>query len=327
MAQLDLSFRRYIKETLNILAQPKKWIEAEKLPFYLRNLYVFFEVAILDTPCLAMAAKDEVEQTPATIHKHILQVQKKWGHEVIYVHPKVSAYNRKRLIEHKLPFVVPGNQMYLPFLGIDLREHFKKIRNIDPQCSPSTQTVVLYALLHGTRNGFTPKILADILGYTPMTMTRAFDELQAAGLGEIAMEGRERVLRFDRNKKKLWEQARKFLRNPVKKRLWVKKLVDEPLGVKAGLTALSHYSALAEPANPVFAMAGKKWKKIKNRNDVMELTIAEPDAYELEIWSYSPGLFEKGDAVDRFSLYLSLQASVDERVESALEKMMEQITW
>jgi len=31
--------------------------------------------------------------------------------------------------------------------------------------------------------------------------------------------------------------------------------------------------------------------------------------------------------VDRFSLYLSLQTNDDERVESALEKMMEQITW
>ena len=327
MEQLDLNFQRYIKETLNIAAQPKKWIEAEKLPFYLQNFYVFFKVSILDTPCLAMAVKDEVEQTPATIHKHILMVQKKWDHEVIYVHPKVSSYNRKRLIEHKVPFVVPGNQMYLPFLGIDLREHFKKIRNINPQCSPSTQTVVLYALLHGTENGFTPKILAGLLGYTPMTMTRAFDELQAAGLGEITMEGRERVLRFDRNKKDLWENARKFLRNPVKKSLWVKSFINEPLGVKAGLTALAHYSALAEPANPIFAMAGKKWKKIKNRNDVLELTIAEPDAFELEIWSYSPQLLEKGNVVDRFSLYLSLQANDDERVESALEKMMEQITW
>jgi hypothetical protein len=84
---------------------------------------------------------------------------------------------------------------------------------------------------------------------------------------------------------------------------------------------------LAEPANPILAMAGKRWKKIKNRNDIMELTIAEPDACELEIWSYSPRLFEIDDLVDRFSLYLSLQANEDERVESALEKMMEQISW
>jgi len=326
MAPLDLSFQRYIKETLNIIAQPKKWIEAEKLPFYLQDLYVFFRVSILDTPCLAMAAKDEVEQTPATIQKHILQLQKKLDHEIIYVHSKVSSYNRKRLIEHKLSFIVPGNQMYLPFLGIDLREHFKKIRIIDPKCSPSTQYVVLYALLHGTGRGVTPKKLAALLDYTPMTMTRAFDELQAAGLGEIAMEGRERVLRFDGNKKILWERARKFLRSPVKKRLWVKKVTDEPLGVKAGLSALSHYSSLAAPANLVLAIAGQNWKKIKSRNDVMELTIAEPEACELELWSYYPRLLEKDDVVDRFSLYLSLQDNDDERVEAALERTMEQIT-
>jgi hypothetical protein len=117
------------------------------------------------------------------------------------------------------------------------------------------------------------------------------------------------------------------LRNPVKKRLWVKNFIDEPPGVKAGLTALSNYSALAEPVNPVLAIAGKRWKKIKDQNNVMELTIAEPDACELEIWSYSPRLFEKDDVVDRFSLYLSLQANDDERVESALEKMMEQTKW
>jgi len=327
MGQLNLSLARYIKETLRIVVRPKNWKGAEMLPFFLRNLYAFYEVSILDTSCLAMAAKVEAEQTPATVHKHILQVQKKWDHEIIYVHPKITAYNRKRLIEHKLSFLVPGNQMYLPFLGIDLREHFKKIRNIDPKCSPSTQAVVLYALLHGTEQGFTPKILADLLEYSPMTMTRAFDELETAGLGKITMEGRERVLRFDRNKKKLWKKALEFLRSPVKKRLWVKHFFNEPLGVQSGLTALAHYSGLAEPVNPVFAMVGKKWKEIQNSNHVMALTIKEPDACELEIWSYSPRLFEKNGVVDCFSLYLSLETNDDERVESALEEMMEQVAW
>ncbi len=327
MEQLYLGFERYIKETLDIIVQPKDWKGAVNLPFFLRNIYAFFQVTILDTSCLAIAAKDEVGQTPATIHKHIVQVQKKWDHEIIYVHPKITAYNRKRLIEHKLPFVVPGNQMYLPFLGVDLREHFKKIRTADSKWSPSTQAVMLFALSKNTERGFTPKILADLLGYSPMTMTRAFDELQAAGLGKIAMEGRERVLRLNQSKKELWKKALEFLRSPVKKRLWVKHSFNEPLGMKAGLTALAHYSALAEPANPVFAMVSKKWREIKNNNLVIELAIAEPDACELEIWSYSPLLLGESGIVDRFSLYLSLQANDDERVESALEEMMGQIAW
>jgi hypothetical protein len=47
----------------------------------------------------------------------------------------------------------------------------------------------------------------------------------------------------------------------------------------------------------------------------------------LEIWSYSPVLFAKNGVADRFSIYLSLQGTEDERVESALEEMMEQIRW
>jgi DNA-binding MarR family transcriptional regulator len=327
MENTIISLECYLKKTLDINVALKEWMEVDKLPFFLRNLYAFFEMPIMDTYCLAMFARDETAQTPATIHKHILQVQKKWDYEVIYVRRKVTAYNRKRLIEHKLPFVIPGNQMYLPFLGIELREHFKKIRNREVQWSPSTQAVILYALLHDDMLRFTPKKLANRLGYTAMTMTRAFDELKEAGLGQIAMEGRERVLRFDRNKKKLWENAVKRLRNPVKKRLWVKHTFEEPLGMKAGLSALSCYSALAEPANPVIALEGKKWKKIRANRDVKVIDLVEPGACTMEIWSYSPDLFAKEGVVDRFSLYLSMQANEDERVESALEEMMDRIIW
>jgi DNA-binding MarR family transcriptional regulator len=327
MDQMEISFERYLKEALGICVRLRKWKETEKLPFFLRNLYVFFQAPILDTSCLAIFAKDEIEQTPATIRKHILQVQKKWHHEIIYVQRKVSAYNRKRLIEHKVPFVIPGNQMYLPFLGIDLREHFKKIRNKEPRCSPSTQTVVLYALLHDGGSRFTPKKLANRLGYTAMTMTRALDELKGVGLGEIAMEGRERTLRFDRDRKALWENALKTLRSPVKKRLLVKHSLKKSLGVEAGLSALAHYSALAQPENPVFALEGKKWKGLKTNKNLRVLEIREPGACELEIWSYPPELFAKDGVVDPFSLYLSMQAVDDERVELALEEMMEQAAW
>lgn len=327
MKRMDIIFKRYLKETLDIYVQPKKWKEAENLPFFLRDLYAFFEVSVLGVSCLAMVAKEETEQTPATIRKHILQVQKKWNHEVIYVQPKVTTYNRKRLIEHKVPFVIPGNQMYLPFLGIDLREHFKKIHIKDSRLSPSTQVVVLYALFYENDFCFTPKELAKRLGYTAMTMTRALDELEKSGLGQITVEGRERFLRFGRNKKELWDNAIERLRSPVKKRLWLKHSPTQTLSIKAGLSALAYYSTLAEPVNPVFALEGKRWKWIKTDENIKILDIAEPNACELEIWSYSPVLFEKNGVADRFSLYLSMQKSDDERVEAALEEMMRQIEW
>ena len=277
---------------------------------------------------LLVATKDKVEQTPVTIQKHMLQVRKKWEGEVIYVQQKVTAYNRKRLIQHKIPFVVPLNQMYLPFLGIDLREHFKNIRESEASFSPSTQVVVLYFLSENGQLRLTPKTLANELGYSIMTMTRAFDELDGAGLGTIAMEGRERVLRFNLDKKQVWETALERLRSPVKRKLWVKTHTNTPLGMKAGLSALAHYSNLAEPANPVLALEGKQWKKVNTTDGgVMNLDIAEPNASELEVWSYSPKLFANKGVVDCFSLFLSMREDNDERVQSALEGMMEQVEW
>jgi hypothetical protein len=35
------------------------------------------------------------------------------------------------LIEQKVSFIVPGNQLYLPDLGLDLREYFRQ-RAVDP---------------------------------------------------------------------------------------------------------------------------------------------------------------------------------------------------
>ena len=327
MDQLARNLKRYLKETLDIDVRPKKFLGTDNLPIFLRNMYVFFEVRILDMSCLVMAAKDKTEQTPATINKHMIQIRKKWQDEVIYLQQQMTAYNRKRLIQHKIPFVIPLNQMYLPFLGIDLREHFKKIRETEASFSPSTQVVVLYYLSQNVQLRLTPKKLANELGYSIMTMTRALDELNGAGLGTIAMEGRERVLRFHRDKKQVWETALQRLRSPVKKRLWVKDFPNKFFGLGAGLSALAHYSNLATPKNPVLALEGKHWKQIYNTNNVMILDIAEANASELEIWSYSPKLFGENGVVDRLSLFLSMKEDNDERVQSALEGMMKGIEW
>ncbi len=328
MEKLRTEFRRYLKETLGVSVKPEAWEGEHGLPFFLRNLYAFFQVFILRTPCLVMAPKEEGDpQTPATISKHIRQVQKEWAHAVLYANGKISAYNRKRLLEHKVPFVVPGNQLYLPPLGIDLREHFKTIRNTRAKLSPSTQIAFLYALRHDQGQGLTPKELAKRLGYAPMSMTRAFDELESADLGRVAMEGRQRVLRLGQDRKSLWGEALTFLRSPVKKRLWVRLVSNRRPGVEAGLTALARHSALAEPSNLVIAMDSTEWKRFWNSNGATKLPIPEPDACQLEIWSYSPDLLATKGVADPLSLYLSLKGVDDERVESALEEMTERIRW
>jgi hypothetical protein len=47
----------------------------------------------------------------------------------------------------------------------------------------------------------------------------------------------------------------------------------------------------------------------------------------VEVWSYDPKRFAKEGFVDTFSLYLNLRNDQDERIEAALEEMMEKVEW
>jgi len=320
---------RYIHATLGIEVCPIPWDADKRLPSFLPDRYTFFKLELLEASCLFMVDRGEKEQSPATVRKHMDQVEVKWDGDVVYVRERVTTYNRKRLIKHKVPFVVPGNQMYLPMLGIDLREHFKKLRTKTHKFSPSTQALVIHVLLNRPAAGFTPSEMAQRLGYSAMTMTRAFDELEKADIGAFSLQGRERCLGFAQGLrgKYLWEKALPLMRNPVRKRIRIVPLEIGLPSPRAGLSALAHHSMLAEPHNKVFALSGKRWKLLQQNKQVTELPAQEPGVPEIEVWRYDPDLFANNGVVDCLSLYLSLKEHKDERVEAALAEMMKDIQW
>jgi DNA-binding MarR family transcriptional regulator len=327
MNSLIQDFEHYFNETLAIKAVPKIWDGTARLPAYLRDTYVFYQVALFNVACLLMVPRDQEEKTPATIRKHMTQVQDKWDSEVVFVHTAVSSHNRKRLIEQKAPFVIPGNQMYLPMVGIDLREHFRKFRESRPAFSPSTQVLLLHAIYTKENEMLTPSEMAPRLGYAAMTMSRAFDELEQASIGKHSVKGKERCLGFTENGKDLWDKALPFFRTPVKKRFHLLTVQKKENLTRAGLTALAYYSRLAESRNPVYAVDLNGWKMYCMQNTITELKMPEPESTEIELWSYSPALYASNGLVDRLSLYLSLKEITDERVETALQEMMENAKW
>ena len=240
---------------------------------------------------------------------------------------RLTAYNRKRLIEQKVPFIVPGNQMYLPTLGIDFREHFRRLHSEPAPLSPSAQVLMLHALLRAGQDMLTPKEMAARLGYSAMTMTRAFNELEATSLGEVSTSGKERHLRLAATPQETWTKAQPFLRSPVKKRICIRRIAAASRGLRAGLSALADYTMLAPPARATHALSREDWKVLRQQHGVIEVPDHDPEALGIEVWSYSPAQFADGDLVDPLSLYLSLRDSDDERVEASLEELMEQMKW
>ena len=192
---------RYVHDVLGVSAKPTPWNGADRLPHFLKERYRFARTELLGLHVLLVIDTNSEEQSPAMVRKHMDILQAKQHANLIYVRAQVTAYNRKRLIERKVPFIVPGNQMYLPMLAVDLREHFHRIREEFPTFSPSTQVLVIYALLRDAGQVLIPTEMAPRLGYSAMTMTRAFDELETAGLAEVTVRGRERRLRFSGGRK------------------------------------------------------------------------------------------------------------------------------
>jgi len=327
MRDLCNRLERYLDEALGIRAAVAPWETEGRMPLFLQDRYRFFWAEAMNQRCLFMVDAHAEEESPAAIRKHVELVREKWDGPVVYVRDRIIAYNRKRLIEHKVPFIVPGTQMYLPPLGIDLREHFRTLRRDNSGLRPAAQAVLIHALLQDAEN-LGPTALAGKLGYSVMAMSRALDELEAAELGQTTANGRERRLRLAVPKREIWEKAQPLLRSPVVKRHAIRLAPNAALpGPRAGLDALAHYSMLAEPKNIVVALGRENWKAMQQTDRVETAMIDEPGTTTVEVWSYAPVLFADGGWVDRLSLCLSLRGTQDERVQAALDQMIKEVSW
>ena len=319
--------KRYLNDTLGFVVKPVPWSGGSRLPFFFRESYTFYEVRLAESLYLLMLDHQGDGRSPSTVRKHMEAVVDRWEGEVIYVSARVTSYNRKRLVEQKIPFVVPGNQLYLPPLGIDFREHFRTPRSETSNTSPSTQALLIHLLLFEGTRAVIPTKMAVLLGYSPMTMTRAFNELESMGLGETASQGRKRYLKLARPQMDTWKRSQSFLRSPVKKTVTVRSQIFHRSSPRAGLTALARYSLLAAPDQEVVALSGRQWKRLEMDVTDEVFPSGESGTQRVEIWSYDPHLFSRDGVVDPLSLYLSLKGIQDERIEAALEELEEGLPW
>jgi DNA-binding MarR family transcriptional regulator len=319
--------KRYINDKLGIQATFSKHKKTGSLPFFLNDQYDFYTLNLLAKEFAVLAAKNNDDLTPAKIQKHIHIVSEKLQLQAIFLGESLSSFNRQRLIAYKVPFIIPDNQMYLPDLAIDLKEHFVKAKSKIKSLGPAAQVVVLYMLLNLDVDAVTPKELADRLDYSTMTMSRAVDEIEAAGLADVSLDGKRRVAQFEKNRRQLWETALPYMKTPVRKRLWVSGLRDHEL-LMAGEAALASHSMLSPPKQSIYAISSKGWKLLQAEMSVEVPPDPEEAQFQLEIWRYDPQVLTEAETVDPLSLYLSLKETEDERVESALAEMMEKkVQW
>lgn len=332
LAMLESVVLRYLHEVLGIDSPGMKpWARVNELPYFLRDAFQFSELELLGQPVVLAMGRGEAKKSLSEVRTWLDKVRAIAGHPAVYVTDALASYERRRLIAQKVPFIVPGNQLYLPDLGLDLREYFRQRAAATAKAlSPSAQAMLITALLRQPwQSDWQPSKVAVALGYTPMTLSRAVKELTAAGLAVANTVGRSRWLRMELPPEQVWERAKPALRTPVMRTVWVAPhgaIKHQQPNRIAGLSALARYSMLTEPKWPVYAMTAAEWKAAKD-DGVRELPEPEVGAQEWQIWSYSPALVSDATTVDPLSLTLSLQENADDRIQLALDELKGQLPW
>lgn len=330
LGQRDAAIVSYLHGTLGVAPKIGPWRDTGSLPYFLHDAFDLREVDLFGHSLLLAVELRSDRAGSATVRAEMDQLRHAAGVPVVYVTRALASYQRRQLIVQKVPFLVPGNQLYLPDLGIDLREHFPKPPLAAPRAlSPSTQAMLIALLLRRPwRSAWQSAEMAGELGYTPMTVSRAVRELTATGIVNLRTQGRVRWLETDRTAEQFWEVVKPLLRSPVKRRAWVlTTATSHPSPSRpAGLSALAGLSMLAEPRWPTYAVTQTEWNAAL-RMGYEQVHAPLPGACEWEVWSYSTALAPGTDAVDPLSLMLSLQADGDERVQLALDGLKEHLPW
>jgi hypothetical protein len=296
-------------------------------------MYEAYFVHLFDHKFVLLMLKSEKQPPAGQVAKHAQTAIQELGSNVAFVFPTLPAYERKRLIQKHVPFVVPGSQTYLPMALIDLREQ-RSIRhgnsaNTGDKLTAPCQALLLYYLQKEVHQDMSLSQWAETLGYSPMTLTRVRRELEALELGVSQWQGRMMLLLLNEDRRALWNSAFPYMTSPVNELSHARVLRDDTSSlIESGATALARLTSMSAPRTPVYAMSSVGIKAAIEEGRLAREPAEDDDTIIIEHWRYAPGILSHdGPTVDPLSLYLSLVEDPDERVQDALADLLGSMRW
>lgn len=327
----------YLRNTLHVPSSLRAWSDKKGLPLFLEKGFDFRQTELFGHEILLAVPLSDSAQNPTGLSKQLGSLQRHFEGITVLVLEQLSAYQRRRLIEEAVPFIVPQNQLFIPQLAMDLREHFRRRRDFaEDQLSPVSQALFLRHLNLRDVADARPSDLAETLRYSAMSIGRAFEELEASGLSHVETRGRSKHIQFIGAPRELFEDAAPRLRSPVKAEHWFrapslpKGFYGSPLPEylpAGGESALSELSTMSRPRILRFAAGPKDWRRIQSGEFGKEVEQDEGPDFAVDVWWYDPGVVSGAREVDALSLYLQFRDNPDERLEAAAEQLLEEFAW
>lgn len=245
---------------------------------------------------------------------------------IVFLLPACPAYERQRLIDKDVYFVVSEKYVHLPMLLAN--ERVRKTKQAKA-LTPVAQYLLLYHLQIGSIEGMAARDIEDKIPYSYASITLGLTCLEDLGLcKKVAEASKRKVIHFDMKGMNLWEQAQPFFVNPVEERIYCDGLLSDDSFPECGINALAHYTRLNPDSERTIMMSVKQLRNFKSSE-----ALVRPNEFDgniiIEAWKYPPvtAIGVKAEWVDKLSLAISLRDDEDPRVEGEVERLINETEW
>lgn len=314
--------KEYLEKTLRqIVRMEKDDAIIKQLPLLYRGRYDIYRIWTNGIEWEAIEPKYQVGLV--SLRKDRLRIEKQCDLNCAIFLKTCTFYIKEKLLEEGIPFVLENKQVYLPFIGLLLKENTNRVLKPVHLISFLTQKMFILAIYEHWQ-GMIASHVAERMKVSRMSVTRCFDEIEYLGIDIIKRKGKSRAINIPDNTKKLWNDYVYLLRTPVIKTFMLDQ--DIKLEKQAGISALSHLSLLTDNHYPTYAIIKSEIEKyeINKYPQVDLINDANCIVYELGYFIN----FKDKNIQDPLSIMLSLEKErEDERVEMAIEEMLEEYVW
>lgn len=323
MLELIQNTKSYLADTLGLEVGLRKL--GRKLPAYLNKGREYRVLSIGGVTLLGVFYEQEAFDL-AAYKKHVVELDRLTQLPPLAVLPAMTTYQRRAFISARLAFAVPYAQLFVPMLGALFTERASgksSPASADEQLTPAAQQMLLKLLYRGSEEPISQSAMASALGFDAMKASRAARQLSDLKLIDVVKDGRSNLLAPRCSGRDLWELAQPFLRNPVLRTSFIRQGDLPENAFAAGDAVLACHSDLAEGSMPTVAVRKTAMPGVE-RIDPQWIWNPEETA-RVEEWIYDPAVLASGTEADPLSVALSLREAADERIQAALEQMLEEV--
>ena len=287
--------------------------------------YRFFDGVYLGVSMLFAEPKGEAA-SPQNLLITASNLTSLFNLPTVFLLASCPAYERQRLIDKNVFFVVSEKYAHLPMLVANERVRRTKISK---SLTPVAQYILLYHLQVESLDGLAARDMEGMLPYTYTSITLGIGCLADLSLCEKVPDGSKRkMIHFPKAGKELWEHAQPLLVNPVEQRIYCDDFLSEESFPVCGINALAHYTWLNPDPERTIMMSIKMFREMKASG-----ALVRPNEFDgnvvIEAWKYPPvaKMGKMPQWVDKLSLAISLRDDDDPRVEGEVERLINEMKW